>query len=74
MGYGWDDFERQWAAGHQMYGVSCYDGRAPGSRAPGRTRTCDLGIRSPPLCPLSYGGGRRTSLGVDPLGRGTMRP
>src|SRR5207244_1354776 len=23
--------------------------------APGRTRTCDLGIRSPLLCPLSYG-------------------
>ena len=26
--------------------------------APGRTRTCDHGIRKPMLCPLSYGGSR----------------
>ncbi len=39
-------------------------GRYPTTcRAPGRIRTCDLGIRSPLLCPLSYGGGE-TSLGT----------
>jgi hypothetical protein len=27
----------------------------PAANAPGRIRTCDPRIRSPPLCPLSYG-------------------
>jgi DNA-binding MarR family transcriptional regulator len=30
-------------------------GKAYGPGAPGRIRTCDPRIRSPPLCPLSYG-------------------
>ena len=30
-------------------------GATPLVEAPGRIRTCDPRIRSPPLCPLSYG-------------------
>lgn len=30
--------------------------------APGRIRTCDVRIRSPPLCPLSYGGSEPVTL------------
>jgi hypothetical protein len=44
------------------------------AHAPGRIRTCDRRIRSPVLCPLSYGGSRVWMLeirGGDPLSDAT---
>lgn len=44
------------------------------SHAPGRIRTCDHRIRSPVLCPLSYGGKRVQTLAIRVLGAVGPRP